>query len=238
MEALKFIFDFLCYHGFKNISFSTNDFKNTDLHKSSTSSASSQIGDDTDNLLDICDNKTFAYVFSELIEKLLMEGPDLEGREELRRSAEDHVKLLLFDVAAKGTCKIMNLGKPCCQFDSLSFTNCFYTNSLFKGRFYSDKLLARLIVIHLTFTDLEPEMRQFIEGFLLDYAKTFPMCLRKQFSVESAYVDAYEPSIEVLIDDFAEERDREKWADKMIDFFNTAVMGDQLPNLMLKAASM
>lgn len=214
VEALKFIFDFLCYHGFKNINFSTNDFKNTDLHKSSTSSASSQIGDDTDNLLDICDNKTFAYVFSELIEKLLMEGPDLEGREELQRSAEDHVKLLLFDVAAKGTCKIMNL-----------------------GRFYSDKLLARLIVIHLTFTDLEPEMRQFIEGFLLDYAKTFPMCLRKQFSVESAYVDAYEPSIEVLIDDFAEERDREKWADKMIDFFNTAVMGDQLPNLMLKAAS-
>lgn len=125
MEALKFIFDFLCYHGFKNISFSTNDFKNTDLHKSSTSSASSQIGDDTDNLLDICDNKTFAYVFSELIEKLLMEGPDLEGREELQRSAEDHVKLLLFDVAAKGTCKIMNLGKPCCQFDSLFFTNGF-----------------------------------------------------------------------------------------------------------------
>lgn len=207
------MFDFLCYHGFKFINFNSNELKNSDLHKSLSST--SRLDEDTDNLLAHCENDNFAFIFSELIEKILMERPVLENKDSPRQNLDEFVKFHLFDTAVKGTCKVMNL-----------------------GRFYSDKLLARLIVIHLTFEEIDPELKQFIEGFLLDYAKTFPMYMQKQFNVESAYVDAYEPCMEVINDDFTVDKDREKWADKLIDFFTTSVMADQIPNLMLKAASL
>lgn len=178
-------------------------------------SSTSRLDEKTDNLLAQCEEDNFAFIFSELIEKILMERPVLENKETPRQNMDAYVTFQLFDVAVKGTCKVMNL-----------------------GRFYSDKLLARLIVIHLTFEEIDPELKQFIEGFLLDYAKTFPLYMTKQFNVESAYVDAYEPCLEVLNDDFSKDKDREKWADKLIDFFNTSVLEDQIPNLMLKAASL
>lgn len=104
MEALKYILDFLCSHGFNKIEFTSGDYKNTDLHKSiNFQDGSSQMG-----ILGRCGEESFIEVFSDLVDKFLNEPRYTPAQKE--NNFQTKIAYQLFEVAVKGLCKLLDMG--------------------------------------------------------------------------------------------------------------------------------
>lgn len=99
-EALKSLFDFLCYHGFSNIKLNTPDL--------SSMRRSTNFQDESENILERSNELDFAGVFTEIINKLLTQPIyDVDKQKTLRQAFIEHQ---MFEITVKGLCKIMDLG--------------------------------------------------------------------------------------------------------------------------------
>ena len=104
MDALKYIFDFVCCHGMGKIEFLNQDYKNTDMHRSTNFQ---NPRDET--LVGRCNHEKFEVIFTDLIDKFL--GVQIQDGDIQRTNFQAKVENRLFDVAVKGLCKVMDMGK-------------------------------------------------------------------------------------------------------------------------------
>ncbi|KAJ6222378.1 hypothetical protein RDWZM_000923 [Blomia tropicalis] len=98
IEALIYLLDFLCLHGFDDIKFIDNDH---------TFQWDSLIIDEPD-ILKRCKNSDFNEVFTYLLDIFLQEP--IHPLEMKMRDLEAYVEHNLFEVTVKGLCKIMDIG--------------------------------------------------------------------------------------------------------------------------------
>ncbi|KAJ6224992.1 hypothetical protein RDWZM_003537 [Blomia tropicalis] len=99
VEALTYLFDFLCFHGFDDIKFIDNDH---------TLQRDKSIPDKT-NILERCKDSGFIEVFTDLLDKFLQEP--VHPIEMKRKNLTAYVEHNLFEITVKSLCKIMDMGR-------------------------------------------------------------------------------------------------------------------------------
>ncbi|XP_046908728.2 uncharacterized protein LOC124490300 [Dermatophagoides farinae] len=197
VEALKYIFDFVGFYGLRKINFVDSD--NSSIRNQSNSMNNSH---DVSNRYE-----NFFEFFSEMLLDFLVE-PSMEPAI-MKKRPKTRIEYDLFDIAVRGLCKI-----------------------LYIGRFSSSDFLAKLMIIFITYKNITPDTKYFLRIFFHRYSENIEAFFDHFKTKNSPFNDAYVQCFKMLMENDVTNLNS---YEMVVDMVDACTNDDQRNNLVSKA---
>ncbi|KAH7639938.1 condensin complex subunit 3-like protein [Dermatophagoides farinae] len=197
VEALKYIFDFVGFYGLRKINFVDSD--NSSIRNQSNSMNNSH---DVSNRYE-----NFFEFFSEMLLDFLVE-PSMEPAI-MKKRPKTRIEYDLFDIAVRGLCKI-----------------------LYIGRFSSSDFLAKLMIIFITYKNITTDTKYFLRIFFHRYSENIEAFFDHFKTKNSPFNDAYVQCFKMLMENDVTNLNS---YEMVVDMVDACTNDDQRNNLVSKA---
>lgn len=197
VEALKYIFDFVGFYGLRKINFVDSD--NSSIRNQSNSMNNSH---DVSNRYE-----NFFEFFSEMLLDFLVE-PSMEPAI-MKKRPKTRIEYDLFDIAVRGLCKI-----------------------LYIGRFSSSDFLAKLMIIFITYKNITTDTKYFLRIFFHRYSENIEAFFDHFKTKNSPFNDAYVQCFKMLMENDVNNLNS---YEMVVDMVDACTNDDQRNNLVSKA---